>query len=117
MTLRDHPQSVPFLQAVNPEKEAVKLVQADKQDEFVTMLNFLDEDRAIAFAECIQKCRTHKLARREEFFFLVARSLVSVKGSRAKLFSQTIMQVAVPEFFGGSGRVETKHAKQQNDNS
>ncbi len=94
---------IPLLQAINPEKEAIKLVQAEVQDDYVTMLNFQDEDKAILFARCVQKCRRYKLEAKERFFFLVARSQVSIKESRAKMFSQTIMQIAVPEFYGGKG--------------
>lgn len=113
---------IPLLQAINPEKEAIKLVQSDKLDEFVTMLNFLDSEMAIAFAKCVHKCRQYGLKKREEFYFLVARSMVSIRtkgkggGNRADLFAQVLMGVAVPEFFGG-GNAQKRGRNNESSNT
>jgi Na+-translocating ferredoxin:NAD+ oxidoreductase RNF subunit RnfB len=112
--------SQPLEEAINMDQEAAKLVKSDKLDDFVTMLNFIDEKKAIAFAQCVHKCRKSALKKREEFFFLIARSMVSVKtggktgGNRAQLFAQTLMGVAVPEFFGGGSDARSRRGNKEN---
>ncbi len=115
--------NAPLVESMGLDQEASKLVQSSKLDQFVTMLNFIDEKKAIAFAQCVHKCRKYGLKKREEFFFLVARSMVSVQtgakngGNRAQLFSQTLMGVAVPEFFGGGSDTTSHRKDNRNGNS
>jgi len=113
---------IPLVQAINPEKELVKLVHADTLDEFVPMLNLIDTDTAISFAQCVHKCRQYELKEREEFYFLVARAMVAVpgkngKGNRADLFAQAASGVFLPGSLGEAGRGGVRRNRDERPNS
>lgn len=84
-------------------RDAIELLKSKEQSDFATVLNFMDRQDATDFALSLSKCKRHKLKIGEGLIWLVAKSRCAEHGDRAKMFSQTLMGVAVPEFYGGKG--------------
>jgi len=96
-----NPRFAPLLQDTVQLDAAKELLRSTEEEDFITVLSFVDEKKAIAFAKCIYKSRKHKLIDQEKRFWMIAKSLVAVKGRRADTYAQVITRLLVPEFFGG----------------
>lgn len=111
-TVRDGkrpPASLPILGDATMFPLAKELIKSDrKAEDFITLLNFMDPKEATDFAYCLHKCQIHKLDKQADLFWTIAKARVAIKENRAKMFSQTIIGVAVPEFFGGKDHDRNK---------
>lgn len=108
---------VPGFQFTNPEDAATKLVQADKPEDFITMLDFQDAEMASLWNDCVDKCLKYGLKRRLAYYYRFAQAQVARQSLRAKLFSQTVVGVPVPEFFGGHSDGRPRHGDRQRENT
>ena len=89
----------PMLTAIPQSDIIQQLLHTDDVTKYITAMNFRDDQQAFDFAECIYKCRRHHLIQEEERYWLKGLALCAIKGDRARMVSQTIMGVAVPEFY------------------
>ena len=95
------PKRAALLSDVMSQDSVKELLHSDELDDFVTVLNLLNPKQALAFADCIFKCRRHGLKEREKRYWLKAKALCAVGGRRAELYAQTLAKVFVAEYFGG----------------
>jgi hypothetical protein len=93
---------MPLVQAVQQMDATKELIRSSKTDDFITVLNFLDQQEATDFAQCLYKCRKYGLKNLEERFWFIAKARVAVKGRRSEMYAQTLARLLVPEFFGGN---------------
>jgi len=91
----------PMFQAVQRLESIKELIRSDRRNDFITMMNFMDRDISISFCQALYKALKHKLKAREDYIWNLGLSMVAIKGHRAMMFSQTVANLLVPEFYGG----------------
>jgi hypothetical protein len=94
-------QHNPMMQAVQKLDAIKELIRSDKRDDFITMLNFPSREIGIAFCQCLDKCLVYGLTDELDYIWHLGMSMVADKGHRAMMFSQTVANLLVPEFYGG----------------
>ena len=109
-----NPKNSTLLSDVMNTEVIERLIHSDSVEEMVTVLQFIDPQQALDWAECIHKCRRHNLVEKERKYWLKALALCAVEGRRASMISQTLMRVAVPEFYGGKGDGSNKSGNTNN---
>jgi hypothetical protein len=92
----------PLVNAVQHMESIKELIRAERRKDYITLLNFFDTKETISFCKSIYKCVKHNLVQREDYVWSLAMSRVAIKGDRAKMFSQTVAGLLVPEFYGGN---------------
>ena len=100
-----NPTRSPLVQSVKHLETIKELIRTDKRPDFITMLDFPSDEIRIAFCQCVDKCIAYGLSEELDYIWNLGLSLVSNKGQRAKMFSQTAAGLLVPEFYGGKGDV------------
>ena len=95
----------PLVQSVKHLETTKELIRTDKRPDFITMLDFPDDETRIAFCQCVDKCVAYGLREELDYIWNLGLSLVANRGQRAKMFSQTVAGLLVPEFYGGKGDV------------
>jgi hypothetical protein len=96
-----NPTRSPMVQAVQHLESIKELIRADRRDDFITMMNFMDREISISFCQALYKAIKHNLEEREDYIWNLGLSMVAIKGNRAQMFAQTAAGLLVPEFFGG----------------
>jgi len=113
-----NPTRSPLVQSVKHMDSIKELIRAEKREDFITMLNFPTRDQAIAFCQCLDKCITYNLIDELNYIWNLGLSMVANDGNRAKMFSQTVAGLLVPEFYGGkqvNGKAPRKNTEQPNE--
>jgi hypothetical protein len=101
MVTRSSDSHSPMFQAVQRLESIKELIRSDRREDFITMLNFPSREIGIAFCQCLDKCIVYGLNDELGYIWNLGMSMVAEKGHRAMMFSQTVANLLVPEFYGG----------------
>lgn len=112
-----NPRPSPLVQSVKQLDNPKELIRTDKRNDYITVMDFPNDSLRIAFCQCVDKCNSNDLREELDYIWNLGLSIVSMHGSRAKLFSQTVMGLAVPEFFGGKGAKVTNSNSKNNQSN